>query len=423
MNTFICDVRDRQWLGALGFASADDLDVFRSKQVAAVSHSSDTFEVHLDPTLAAGAPRRVFVKRYRYRSWKALLRGCFRGTLFGKSRARIEFEVLGEMRRRGVRVVRPIAYAEKRRWRILRRCVLITEGESDSQTLSPYYSRRLPAWDLSTRRRFIRAAGRSVAQMHEAGVVHGGLFWRNVLVTETADDGWAFTFLDPSRRFRLYSHAVPLPAKVADLSDFVASAAAFQSSTDLARFLRSYEGPKGRREDRRSAARAIVRQAKKKTGQEAHRLGVGIALSWLQQRIQRSASGHVTFDSVEGFFSALEGADLGGRDHRNAVLRFELRGPGAVDEVKIYSVKFGHDRVHVEEASVEAADLVIRTDECAWLALVNAQRTAFDAIRSGRFEMRGDTQLLALLAKLIDTPALSARRATTTSTASCPTGS
>jgi len=404
VNTFVCDPDDRHWLMELGITSTDRLMAFHPDDFAAVSGSSETFKVDLDRTTAAGAPRWIFVKRQRYRSWKELLRGCIRGTFFGKSRARLEFEVLSEMQRRGVRAVRPIAYAEKRRWRILRSCVLITEGAPETQTLSSYFSRCRPVWDLTTRRRFIRAAGRSVCGLHDAGVLHGGLFWRNVLVTETTSDGWTFTFLDPNRRCRLYSEAVPLYAAVSDLSDFASSSTAFQSRTDIARFLRSYEGPCRRKKTRKSAARAIARLVKKKTRHEGHRIAVGAAISWLQQRMQdeSSAAGRVTFDSVEGFLASLESADSRGFEKGRCVIRFELLERGADWGTQVHSVTIDGHGVLVEQGIRDAPDLVIRTDADTLLAVINAQPGAFDAIRSGRFELHGDTRPLVLLAKLVE---------------------
>ncbi len=409
MSIIVCNPDDRHWLQELGVTSADDLMSFRPEKILAISGSSETFKVDLDSTLARGAPRQIFVKRYRYGSYKALLQGLFRGILFGRSRAQFEFEVLSEMQRRGVRVVRPIAYAEKRRRRTLRSCVLVTEGEGDAETLSSYYSSQSSSWNLSTKRRLISAVGRSVAELHGAGILHGGLFWRNVLVADTGKDGWNFTLLDPSRRFKFYSGTTPLSAAVSDLSDFVASATTFLCRTDIARFLRSYEESRGRSDTRRSVARAIVNMSIKKTRQEKQRIAMGTTLSWLQRRIQRGASapGRVAFESLPAFLAAAGRVDLGDVRHRGRAIRLELLDRGGADETQVYGIVFGPHDVHVERGVCQGADLHIRTDTDALLAVINAQPGAFDAIQSGRFELNGDVRLLALLAQLVDTQATS----------------
>ena len=316
----------------------------------------------------------------------------------------MEFTLLGEMRRRGVRVVRPIAYAEQRRRGFLRSCVLVTEGEPDAQPLGSYFARHAPTWDLRRKRRFIYEAGETVAGLHDAGIMHGGLFWRNILVTQ-AGEGWTFTLLDPNRRARLFSHDVPHRARISDLSDYVASAVAFQSSTDIARFLSSYEKVHGPLEaKRRAAILSIVKSALKKSKGEARRIAAGMNLEWLERRIRRkrSTSGQVAFDSVDDFFSALERVNLIGIEHRNPVLRFELRGSDTSREAQILTVVFDQHCVRVEKESSADADLLVRTDADALLAVVNAQPNALEVIQSGRLELKGDPRPLALLAQLID---------------------
>lgn len=404
MSVFVCDPADHHWLTQMGIASADNLMSYRPSDVAAVSGSSETFEVTIDPVIAQPAPPRIFVKRYRYRSLTGLARGCFRGTLFGKSRARLEFEALGEMRRRGVPAVRPIAFAENRRMRILRSCALITEGNVDAQTLSSYFARHSPGWDLPTKRRFIRATGRSVAGLHKAGVVHGGLFWRNILVTKSEAGEWAFTLLDPSRRCKFHTDRIPRSARISDVSDFVASASAFHTTTDIARFLNEYAAACGIVDSRKSLATAIAGEAMRKAAHEDRRIAVGTTLAWLQQRMRErgSSSNRVLFDSERTFFSALEAANPRGVVHRRSVLRFEIVGDRAGGEVRAHTVVMDSDRVSVRTDSRDNADLVIRTDTDALLAVVNAQETAVDVIQSGRLELNGDPKPLALLAKLLD---------------------
>ncbi|MCH9001936.1 MAG: hypothetical protein IIC02_05120 [Planctomycetes bacterium] len=129
----VVDPADRSWLAKLGFASVDQVLKYKPETIAAMSGSSETFPVEVGP--ANGAPQRIYIKRYRYRGVMARLKGMFRGTLLGKSRARFEYDVLAEMRRRGVPAVRPIAYGEKRSRGFLKACFLITEGVTGATSL------------------------------------------------------------------------------------------------------------------------------------------------------------------------------------------------------------------------------------------------------------------------------------------------
>ena len=53
----------------------------------------------------------------------------------GKSRARFEYDVLAEMRRRGISAVRPIAFGERRSGGFLKACFLMTEGVTGAPSL------------------------------------------------------------------------------------------------------------------------------------------------------------------------------------------------------------------------------------------------------------------------------------------------
>ncbi len=394
-----------EWLKASGLGSVQGLMDFRPTSVAAQSASSDTFRVECAGAAEGESAREIYVKRYRYGGIGRQLGGAFRGTLLGKSRARLEFERLTEMRRRGVPAVAPISYVEDRRWRLLRSCALVTEGEPNAEPLSTYFSRREVEWDLPTRRRFVVAIGGSIAGLHEAGVLHGGLFWRNILVREVeGEDGWRFTYLDPSRGCRFYSGAAPLSARVSDLSDFAASGNTAAWRTDFARFLRSYCGVRSTREQRKSLARAILEAARGKVAGEGNRIGTGAALAWLERRVERRAApgGADRFETVEAFFEM-----LGRARPRSAALgpwkvRFELGLNDDVGGARTFTVSMGRDGIVVDEERGGRADLTVRTDAEAWLAIVNADGEALDMIRTGRFALDGDTQPLAVLVQCLD---------------------
>ena len=398
-----CDHGGLDRLRAFGISSVKDLKKLRPRSVAAVSGSSDTFRVDCDPGASSGEAQHIYVKRYRYRGLKSCLYGFFRGTVFGKSRARLEFELLEEMGRRGIPVVVPVAYVEQRRRGLLRFGALITEGQADTEPLDAYFSRRHSGWDSATRGRFVRSIAESVSQLHEAGALHGGLFWRNILVADTGD-GWAFTYLDPSRSCRFYPGPAPRQARISDLSDFAASATAHQWKPDFAQFFQSYCEAGNASEADGSIAREVLKRAKKKSKHEGHRIAVATTLDWLRRRTERAATttGEECFDSVESFFALLRQSDLRGVAPRRWDMRFEIALDGEPGQTRCYCVVIGPDGVTVEEAGGDRPDLTIKTDAGAWLSLTNARPDALDAIRSGRLELHGDTRPLAVLVKWLD---------------------
>jgi tRNA A-37 threonylcarbamoyl transferase component Bud32 len=390
------NTEDREWLKQIGVSSPDALRTFRQGKVAAMSDSSETIEVDLEDFAALGAPPRIFVKRYRYRSIKALIGGCFRGTLFGRSRARREFEALIEMRKRGVDAVRPIAYAENRRRGTLRDCTLVTEGEFDVHGLASYYVSNRPKWDHATRRRFIQHVADSIRGMHETGVTHGGLFWRNIMVKETAGNEWAIIFLDPEHRIRDNSTSAPLHKRRCDLSDFVASALAIQAGRDVARFLRSYEGRRGSVENRKTEVRAILTDAHQKKERERHRIAVAELISLMRKRTEQRDSPY--FDSIESLLTALESADRYDQDTPvNGVIRFEIDESPRSDKALSWNVVFEGRNLRVTRDSTSNVDLLIRGDLAALLEIVNGHADGFKAVRKGRVQLKGNERTPDLL--------------------------
>ena len=83
-------------------------------------------------------------------------------------------------------------------------------------------------------------------------------------------------------------------------------------------------------------------------------------------------------------------------------MRFELLGPDASRDMQVVTVVFDQQSVRVQEEGRDDADLVVRTDADALLAVVNANPNALDMIQAGRLELKGDPRPLAMLGKLID---------------------
>ncbi|MHC4697483.1 MAG: lipopolysaccharide kinase InaA family protein [Planctomycetota bacterium] len=406
---------DREWLARIGLASVSQVLKYRSGSVAAISGSSETFAIDVDAGL--DAPQRIFVKRYAYRGWAARLKGVFRGTLFGTNRAKFEYEFLEEMRHRHIPGVRPIAYGRRRRAGFLSACFLITEGELGAESLDVYAGEQTDSRQTSPqwRQRFIEALGSTVRRMHQAGVMHGGLYWRNILVTGAKDAGWQFHLIDPDRRGRFFPAAVPRKGVVSDLAGFAATSSAFSRRTDVIRFGHAYFGKSRLGEPEKRLLCDVIAAAAKRTAKEGHRVAVGHTIGWLTRRMQQGSSGR-QFDSVAAFFDHLAQAWTDGRvvvgPERDATIRFVLQSCVGVGESETYTLTTHGGRMAIthgcgvgstlQSVGRTEADLTIRTNADAWLAIVSGSSDAFDQIRGARMTLTGDTKLLPFVAKLIE---------------------
>jgi tRNA A-37 threonylcarbamoyl transferase component Bud32 len=198
--------------------------------VVAWSRSTDT--VRVGRGSADGEPT-LYVKRYHYP--KVFAR--WRTLIVRRDRAQREYDRLSELERRELPVVRALATGRRKRWGMLRSCLLITEGFEGGQSLEQVTL----GWKGKTgeRRELIRAVARAVAAMHAAGVVHGQLFRRNVLIRPVAGGGYDVRFLD----FALSPGRGRCGGGAAgDLGALGSGAAEHCSRTDITRFMRTYFG-------------------------------------------------------------------------------------------------------------------------------------------------------------------------------------
>ena len=392
---------DRGWFAQSPLSSVKGLLKYRGGQIAAISGSTDTFS--LDTSDLPGAPPLVFVKRYRYRSLGSRLLGAFRGTLLGKTRARFEYDFLGEMRSRGVSAVRPIAAGEYRKRGFVRGCILITEGAEDVTPLDTVLGDKGGAgrWRL----RLVVELATSVRSMHEAGIFHGGFFGRNILVRRDGD-GHAFLYLDPDRRGRIAAGLVSESAILSDLSDLAATGAIVATRCETMRFLRAYLKVKTLGSDGKVLASRIVAAARPKVRQEQHRVVIATAISWLQNRIRRANKGDVpdAIRSASQFFERVEGISAPGGLTTGAtrVAAFVFRN-GSAGVSQRYSVRLrAGDPVRVSTHGEGKADLHVEVDEDTWLAIVNGDPSALAQINSGGLKLSGDSSLLGPILSLVD---------------------
>jgi len=385
---------DVAMLAAAGLDSVTRVLKLKPGKTSAFSQSSDIFPLHL--TLPDGRRLDIFVKRYRYKSFAARLTGIFRGSLFGKHRAAFEYGFLVEMRRRGLPAVRPIAFGARRSLGFVKAGILITEAATNSVQLDTWARERIVPTDLP------EALGRAVRQLHDAGVRHGGLYLRNILLDAESAGAWRFFFIDPDRSGRVMTGPLPPAQAIEDLSDLAASATVVCRATNRMRFAHAYFGVHKLGETHKDLLAKTLKHAEKKVPQEEHRIAVGGMIHWLQSRMERDhGSGRAIFGGVEHFVAVANGAtipmDWSLTRHAAVVL--------SVDEastVMRFRLSFDEGEVRTARITGETGDLTIRADGETWLALLNAEPRAFDLVRKGRMTMVGETRHLTLLARLID---------------------
>jgi tRNA A-37 threonylcarbamoyl transferase component Bud32 len=201
---------------------------------AAWSRTTDTIRVGPGPGQAGPG---FFVKRYHYPKAMRRLLNLLHRLAGRRDRARREYEILRRLERRGLPVVRAVATGQRLRFGALRSCLLITECFENASPLDRLASRRIGSF--RDRRALIAALARAVAALHREGVVHGQLFWRNVLVRENHGAGYDVRFLDfsPSRRQRRSR-----PDHIRDLGALGSGALLFCSRSECLRFMCAYLG-------------------------------------------------------------------------------------------------------------------------------------------------------------------------------------
>lgn len=403
----VIEPADRDWLTQLGLSSVAAVLKYNPQSVAAFSGTTETFPV--DVNVALDAPACIYVKRYRYESLASRWKGVFRGNLFGLSRARFEFEFLQEMRRRGLSAVRPIAYGERRKRGLLFACFLITEAAPDTQTLDRLIDPAAGSGELrgKQRRRLFDALAREVARMHQQGVIHGGLFGRNILVAPATNGTQPVYFIDPDRGGRLLDSPVRDEGVVSDLAQLLATSATFTSRTERLRFLRTYFDRPRLTARQTQLTRRIRAAADRVATQEQHRLAAGSSMTWLQNRVDdraATAAGGSRFESVETFFEQLGGLgelpELADEPVRR--IDFTVEPVDRRSSPLRYFLTLGAGRVRLDQGHDTKADLHLRMDAETLKAIVNGQAGAFDLVASGRLSVDGDTRPLALLVRLID---------------------
>jgi hypothetical protein len=250
------------WRDVLCTHGLDSINgVYRTGSGQAVTRSGST-EVRRINLGDSKAERIVFVKKYWVNRFSQLWSGMFRGTFFGRSKARREFENLELLRSWGLDAPEPLAYGEERHSRWLVRSFLITSGVPNPLPLDVFIRDRLPLCNRAdaakVRRELVDSLAKATRRLHEHRFVHHDYFWRNIILSNANLD--RFWLID-AHKGRRWSRFRQRPSRACDLATLDAPAPRFFSRSDRLRFFLAYLGQKRLDGPARTLLHAVLCQA------------------------------------------------------------------------------------------------------------------------------------------------------------------
>jgi len=205
-----------------------------SVQIASLDRTTETRRLGLPAPLSG-----VFAKIYRYPRWDDRFRILFRGGLLGRSRAKVEFDNLRLLHRRGL-APQVIAYGKERYKGLLRTSLLVIGEVADAVSLDVFVADELSSLTRRRRQNFIQTLARFTRTMNTGGFINTEYHWRNILVQKN-EAGFSFQVIDPSSSrwwFRLFYPSF-------DLATLDVCAPYFFTRTERLRFLKHYWGSEG----------------------------------------------------------------------------------------------------------------------------------------------------------------------------------
>lgn len=149
---------------------------------------------------------------------------------------------------RGLITPLPAAFVERRRWRLLKNSLIITEYIEPAAPVYLYVANCLGASSdidndkIMRKRNFIEAFSRSFKNIHKQGVYHADLKGGNILVKEDGKRGWEFFYLDLDRVS--FKRLVTEREIIKNLTQLNASLPNEFSFSDRMRFYKNYSGRK-----------------------------------------------------------------------------------------------------------------------------------------------------------------------------------
>jgi tRNA A-37 threonylcarbamoyl transferase component Bud32 len=184
-----------------------------------------------------------YIKKYWYPTPRLRWSGFYRGTFFGTSKVRREYENLARLRAWGLDAPSPVAYGEERRGGWLHRSFLVSEGVPAPLSLDLFIRDVLPTLSPSERRQqqveLTRALADYTRRMHEHRFVHHDYFWRNILLSGKS---LAHFFLIDSHKGRPWKSWADERSRAKDLATLDSPAPWYFRRSERLRFFLAYRG-------------------------------------------------------------------------------------------------------------------------------------------------------------------------------------
>lgn len=268
--------------------------------------SSDTAEVYRYSMTLQNREESLYLKKYPHRSLLDALKHLLR-----PSRAKRAFEAGMMLEKHGLRTPRIIAFLQRKTMLLLAEDILITQEIKNAAPLPVVLngdrSLHKPIAEHN-KRLMIEELGRTIGQMHAAGICHGDLRAGNVFVREEGDR-WRFIFIDNERT----SQHLILPSRLQrkNLVQLNMQQANI-SATDRMRFLKAYRLASG---ISYKQAKRLARRVSKATGRRFKRrartrTGIADASDSLHWNYQRARLGHLDGVFQTNFAKANTAAEL-----------------------------------------------------------------------------------------------------------------
>ena len=200
---------------------------------------------------AACDGRELFVKRYNYQGAAYALKDLFRS-----SRAKRGWQSANNCYMRGIDVALPVAYLERRRWRVLRESYVVTAAVSGEE-LSRLLARC--GGNIHFKRELIGQLARRLRWIHDRGLAPRDLKGANIIAEELDPGRYKFSIVDFDG---IVSGPVSWRTRAKNLARLARAAAVNTpiTSTDRLRFVKNYLGP-GKFSRRRKMYRALTKFA------------------------------------------------------------------------------------------------------------------------------------------------------------------
>ena len=250
------------WQPLLQARQLDGVEAVYALQAGTVLKPGATTEVRRLEWLDHGLRRELYVKKYWYPTSGDRWSGFHRGTFWGVSKVRREFENLARLRAWGLDAPAPVAYGEERRASWLHRSFLISEGIPDPLSLDLFIrdlSPTLPASEQrQLRRELIGRLADYLRRMHEHRFVHHDFFWRNILLSGRS---LAHFFLIDSHKGRCWKPWMETRSRAKDLATLDAPAPSFFRRSERLRFFLRYRGQRRLTRDDKQLLRLVLRLA------------------------------------------------------------------------------------------------------------------------------------------------------------------